>query len=127
MRVVFLVVALLFVCARAEEAKETPEDAEFRTEFGEYDLNADGFIEMEEIVQVVGEEADQKEIKEFMDQVDFDKDGKLSFEEYVKAVKEWETEQANNSEEGQLNQEGADEEDVQMPADEAEDIQQNNA
>ena len=120
--------ALLFVSARAEEAvavetKESPEDAEFRTEFAEYDLNADGFIMMEEIMQVVGEEADKKEITEFMEQVDANKDGKLSFEEYVKAVKEWEVEQAAQGEQNELNQEGDDEE-IQMPTEEAEEIQQ---
>ena len=70
MRVWSLVLALLVVSTMVfceEDLKEpVNEEAEFRSEFQEYDLNKDGFITVDEIMSVVGEEADKKEIEEFM-------------------------------------------------------------
>jgi|APGre2960657423_1045063.scaffolds.fasta_scaffold1116431_1 Ca2+-binding EF-hand superfamily protein len=43
------------------------DDAAYRSEFDEYDLNKDGAIEKDEIIKVVGSDADEKEVTEFFE------------------------------------------------------------
>ena len=76
-------------------------------------------------MSVVGEQADPKEIQEFLEQVDSDKDGQVSFAEYVEAVKKWEAEQPKEEEmEAGVNPDVEQEQEVDLPVEEAEEIQQ---
>ena len=129
---ILLLVSLLLISSlrvvKSEETKEenVNEDAAYRSEFEEYDLNKDGSIEKDEIIKVVGSDADEKEVSEFFDQVDTNKDNKITFEEYIEAVKKWEEE--NEKYESELpageEQELNDEDLVDIPEADVEEIAQ---
>ena len=129
---ILLLVSLLLISSlsmvKSEETKEenVNDDAAYRSEFEEYDLNKDGSIEKDEIIKVVGSDADEKEVSEFFEQVDTNTDNKITFEEYIEAVKKWEEE--NEKYESELpageEQELNDEDLVDIPEADVEEIAQ---
>eukprot|EP00746_Dinoflagellata_sp_MGD_P163970 gnl/MRDRNA2_/MRDRNA2_92330_c0_seq1.p2 gnl/MRDRNA2_/MRDRNA2_92330_c0~~gnl/MRDRNA2_/MRDRNA2_92330_c0_seq1.p2 ORF type:complete len:214 (+),score=45.47 gnl/MRDRNA2_/MRDRNA2_92330_c0_seq1:89-730(+) len=57
--------------------------------FKTYDVDGDGFIsadELKDVMTALGEKVSKEEVERMIAEVDFDKDGKVSFEEFVKMI-----------------------------------------
>lgn len=57
--------------------------------FKTYDVDGDGYIsagELREVMASFGEKVSQEEVEKMISEVDFDKDGKVSFEEFVRMI-----------------------------------------
>lgn len=82
---VFLV--LLIEMIRTKEVTDE-QIATFRNEFEEYDMNKDGFVTIDEIMEVLKDEhgVSVEEVTEMFQLFDHDKDQKLDWEEYKKTV-----------------------------------------
>ncbi|XP_034878289.1 calmodulin-like [Mirounga angustirostris] len=83
-------------------AKQLSEEqvAEFKAAFSRFDKNGDGTINTQElgaVMQALGKDLSEAELKEFIAQVDTDGDGVISFQEFlaevVKRMKSWGSEQ----------------------------------
>ena len=59
---------------------------QYRVAFKHYDKDNSGYLsttEFKEMMESIGEDMTKEELKEFIILADNDKDGKISFEEYV--------------------------------------------
>ena len=86
-----------FVCAMSVTTRGEPDD-KLKWAFGIYDQDGNGFITKEEMLEIIravskmhgdkeGEETPEKKVEKFLTQMDKNKDGKLSVEEFIQGVK----------------------------------------
>lgn len=75
-----------FMKVMAQSAKADKEDVELRNAFKLFDLNSDGFIDVQELKHVVhtlGNEVTDEEAAEIMREHDLNGHGKINYEEFV--------------------------------------------
>jgi len=77
----------LWVAFKAKVGDEGETEEDIRTAFREYDLDNDGFITQEEMVEAMGKMgfvADkEQEAKRCLEEMDLDRDGRVSFAEFM--------------------------------------------
>lgn len=65
------------------------EIADLKENFQKFDVNGDGDIDMSELAEVmklIGESYDPERLRKLIETADTDKDGKISFEEFISLV-----------------------------------------